>query len=161
MFLSFLTGFGAVDLADLLIRMTLGGFFILARFRYFFDPSKTNGIWLNVDRHTSLRNKMCHCGLNKHPSAAAWFAAMVEVFAGLGVVFGLLTTLSAVGLLAITLVGTFCTAKAKVLEQHPVDKLDCVSCYLWRVEGLYIVFAVLIFLAGPGKLSLDHYFWGV
>lgn len=161
MFFSFLSGLGLTDLATLLIRLTLGGFFVLARFRYFFDPSKNNGIWLNVDRHTSLRNKMCHCGLNQHPGAAAWFAALVEVFAGLGVVFGLLTTLSAVGLLAITLVGTVCTAKAKVLEQHPVDKLDCVSCYLWRVEGLYIVFAVLIFLTGPGAISLDHYLLGV
>lgn len=161
MIYSLLHGLVSADIASLVVRLALGSFFVLARFRYFFDPSKTNGMFLNVDRHTSLRNKMCHCGYAGNPSFFANFTAVIEVFAGLGVLFGLLTTVSAFGLLVITLCGTMCTAKTKVMEQHPVDKLDCVSCYLWRVEGLYLVFAALVFVLGPGVYSLDHIFLGV
>lgn len=156
-----LSGFHATDLAALTVRIALGAFFVLARFRYFFDPSKENGMFFNTDRRTSLRNKMCKCGYAGSPSFFAWFTASVEVFAGLGVLFGLLTVVSAFGLAVITLCGTLCTAPIKVREQNPVDKLDCVSCYLWRVEGLYILFAIVVLLLGPGQISLDHYLLGV
>jgi uncharacterized membrane protein YphA (DoxX/SURF4 family) len=103
---------------------------------------------------------MVHCGLTKWPYVCACFVAVVEVLAGLGVLFGLLTMLSAFGLLIITLVGTRCTAASKIHEQHPVDKVDVCSAYLWRVEGLYIGFALLILFGGPGAYSLDAWLFG-
>jgi uncharacterized membrane protein YphA (DoxX/SURF4 family) len=154
-------GFAFTDGIQLLARLLLGVFFILARFRFFYDPSKAIGQrWFNKERHTSLTNKMIHCGLRHKPYAWACFVAFVEVFAGLGVLFGLLTMISAFGLLVITLVGTRCTAYAKVQEQHPVDSVDVCSAYLWRVEGLYIGFALLVLFGGPGAYSLDSWLWG-
>lgn len=151
-----LSGTDALNIALLLNRASLGLFFVLARFRFFYDPSKPAGErWCNKERHHSLTHKMDFCGLKHWPYGWAWVTAFVELFAGLGVIFGLLTPLSALGLFVLLLVATRCTAVAKVREQNPVDKLDCVSCYLWRVEGLYIVQAMIVLLAGPGTYSLD------
>lgn len=158
---AFIHGFGATDVVQLIVRILLGVFFVLARFRFFYDPSKPVGErWGNRQRHESLTNKMVHCGLRNKPFAWACFVAIVEVLAGLGVLFGLLTWISALGLLIITLVGTRCTARQKVFEQNPVDCVDICSAYLWRVEGLYIGFALLILLGGPGAYSLDALLWG-
>lgn len=146
------------DAAALLVRATLGAFFVLARFRFFYDPAKPEGErWLNKTRFTSLRNKMCHCGVNMARATFwTWFTAVVEVLGGLGLITGLLTRLSALGLIAITASGTVCTARTKVMEQNPVDLVDCVGCYLWRVEGLYIIFGLLVEVLGAGVISLDH-----
>lgn len=156
-----LSGAQSADAALFLNRLLLGLFFVLARFRFLYDPSKAKGDrFCCPARHQSLTNKMCHCGWRNGAYVWAWFAALVEIFAGLAVIVGLLTVPAALGLLAVTLCATVCTAKSKVMEQHPVDAIDYVSCYLWRVEGLYIGMAVIILLAGPGKLSLDWLLWG-
>lgn len=155
-----LSGFGLQDALLLLLRVTLGGFYVLARFRFFFDPSRPGAMFCNADRHQSLTNKMQHCGWCNMPRLWAWTVASIEVSAGLALIFGLLTIPAAFGLLAITIGATLCTAKQKVMEQHPVDCIDCVSCYLWRVEGLYIAMAVAILLAGPGRYSLDFALFG-
>lgn len=145
-----------LDFAALALRWMLGGFFVLARFRFFYDPSKTQGLrFLNPERFASLTHKMCYCGLKQKPGAWAWVTALVEVSAGAALIVGLLTHLAAFGLLVLLLVATRCTWRSKVYEQNPVDRLDCVSCYLWRVEGLYIGLALVILLLGPGALSLD------
>lgn len=141
------------DLTMLVLRLLIGVFFVLARFRWFYDPSRPDNPWFNKARHEHLRWKMCYCG---YPKWFAPFVATAEVSAGLGVIVGLLTPLAAAGLLTITIVATLCTAKEKVCEQNPADKLDYVSCYLWRVEGLYIAIAALIVLNGGGRWSLDH-----
>lgn len=137
----------------LLLRILLGSFFVLARFRYFYDPSRPDDPWLNGKRHDHLRWKMCTCGF---PRWLAPFIASIEVSAGLGVTFGFLTPISALGLFCVTVGATFCTAKVKIKEQGPVDKIDFVSCYLWRVEILYISMALLLALNGGGRWSLDH-----
>jgi uncharacterized membrane protein YphA (DoxX/SURF4 family) len=158
---AFIHGFAFSDGVQLLLRLLLGCFFILARFRFFYDPSKPIGErWFNAKRHESLRNKMMHCGFRRWPSGVACFVACVEVAAGLGVVFGLLTMLSAAGLLVLTLFATRCTAWTKVHEQNPVDTVDVCSAYLWRVEGLYIGIALMILFNGPGAYSLDALLWG-
>jgi uncharacterized membrane protein YphA (DoxX/SURF4 family) len=74
-------------------------------------------------------------------------------------VLGLFTIPAALVLLVILLVATRCTAYQKVMEQNPVDRIDCVACYLWRVEGLYIGLAIIILLAGPGAYSIDYLIW--
>jgi uncharacterized membrane protein YphA (DoxX/SURF4 family) len=146
----------SVDVAALLARLLLGFFFLLARFRFFFDPAAAPGDrWFCAWRHESLIHKMAYCGLKKKPVIWAWITALVEVLAGMALIVGLLTPLAALGLLVLLLVATRCTARQKVMEQKPVDKVDCVACYLWRVEGLYIGLAILILLLGPGAYSLD------
>lgn len=146
------------DAALLIARLLLGVFFVLARFRFFYDPSRANS-WLNQDRCESLTRKMRHCGLQDWPKFWAWTAAVVEVAAGFAVVIGLLTLPATLGLLVTLLLATRCTARDKIMEQHPVDPVDWVACYLWRVEGLYIGLAAIILLAGPGAYSIDYLIW--
>jgi len=142
------------DLAILLLRSLLGTFFVLARFRYFFDPSRPDDRFLNAARTDHLRWKLCVCGVPQ----ARWFAppvALVEVGAGLFLIAGLLTPLAAFGLLIILIQATHCTAKEKVGKQAPVDRTDWVSCYLWTVEPLYIALAIVLILTGGGAYSID------
>lgn len=167
-----LLGLNLTDVAILVARLLLGVFFVLARFRFFYDPAGgaslprlampnhiENRKWFNPRRAYSLTTKLVHCGCTVKPSLQAWIAATVEVLAGLGLIVGLLTVPSAIALLIVLLVATRCTAKDKVCEQNPCDKLDVVCAYLWRVEGLYIGLAAIILLAGPGAYSIDHLIW--
>lgn len=148
------TGLGLTDIASLIARITLGVFFVLARFRWFYDPSKIPCIFNSV-RHISLKAKLCHCGWGN----TNWLPAVVataEVAAGIAVVIGLLTPLAALGLFMICVVGTFCTAKDKTMKQNPVDGIDVVSCYLWTPEPIYIALTVIVMMLGAGVFSLDH-----
>lgn len=161
---------GGLDLAPIALflnRFTLGAFFILARFRFFYDPSKPGASrtfgegyrasqrWFNQARRDSLTNKMKHCGFCRLPLVWAWAAALIEVGGGIMLVLGILPVLAALGLLVLTLFATRCTWRTKVFEQNPVDTIDCAACYLWRVEGLYIMMALVVILAGPGAWTLS------
>lgn len=140
----------------LLARFMLGFFFVSYRFRWFFDPNPNDGVqFCSPYRHLKLRQKLCSCGWGMSPTMAA-FVAISEFLAGLGVLFGFLTTLSAIGLLIILVVATACTAKEKTMRQLPVDGIDVVNCYLWNPEPVYIMLALIIANFGPGWLSLDH-----
>lgn len=151
-------GLGLGDAALLLNRLVLGSFYVLARFRFFYDPSKRPGErCLCSLRHGSLTRKMSHCGFTRWPLGLAWTAALVEVLAGLALIFGLLSVPAAFGLLVVTLFATKCTAREKVARQNPVDKLDVCASYLWLAEPLYIMMAVVTLLAGPGRWSLDYW----
>lgn len=145
------------DAALFLLRAVLGTFYVLARFRFFYDPSRSR--WLCPDRRRSLVNKVQICGwLSTAPRLWACVVAVVEVLGGAALIVGFLTQYAALSLLGVTLVATYYTARDKVTAQKPVDKLDCVSCYLWRVEGVYIAIALAILALGPGRWSID-YLW--
>lgn len=144
-----------VSLAALAARIALGLFFVSYRFRWLIDPSPPDGVhWCSPYRHMTLRRKMLACGFGDVPRLAS-FVAVVELLAGLGVLFGLLTWLSALGLLVILLVATRCTAREKTLKQAPVDRIDVVSCYLWNPEPPYIVLALIVLCLGGSAWSLD------
>ena len=164
----------AGDIALLIIRSTLGLFYVLARFRFFYDPAGGGSLpaeplpmgftgtsayndrkWLNPRRFASLRRKMQHCGINYLPGAWAWFAAIVEVFGGLLLILGVWSRIMAVLLLGVSLAATRCTWRQKVFEQNPVDCIDVCACYLWRVEGLYIIMALVITISGGGAIALN------
>lgn len=163
--LQYLTsGLDMADVGLMLNRLALGLFYFLARFRFFYDPSKPaagsasrhypSQRWFNADRRNSLTRKMQHCGLKNQPAFWAWTAAIVEVVGGLMLILGLFAPLAAAALLVLTIRATMCTWKDKIYEQHPVDLIDCAACYLWRVEGLYIVMAATVLFGGPGLFSL-------
>lgn len=151
------SGLDLAPVALFLNRFTLGLFYFLARFRFFYDPSKPaiafpgKGRWFNAERLASLTRKMQHCGYARW---WAWPVALIEVVGGLMLIAGIFSAFAALGLLVLTLFATRCTWRSKVYEQNPVDCLDICSCYLWRVEGLYVVMASVVILAGPGALAL-------
>jgi hypothetical protein len=132
-------GDSAVEPIDAIALVT-GSFFVLARFRFFYDPSKPPGDRvLNRDRHKSLINKMGFCGFCNGAKAWAWYVALVEVLGGLALVTNTFRLLGALLLLGLMIPATMCTARIKCVEQNPVDWIDWGCAYLWRVEGLYIV----------------------
>jgi len=152
--------FGATDFALLIARATLGTFFILARFRWIFDPSRPEDMWFNKARRDHLIWKLCTCGYYNHPVLAG-FVALVEIFGGLAVLFGLLAPLAAMGLLSVLCFATYCTAREKVTRQSPVDTVDYASCYLWTVEPLYMMLCVVVITCGAGAYSFDHVLTGL
>ena len=151
---SFLTqGLVGHDVALLLMRVLLGAFFVLARFRWFVDPSRPEH-WLNHARHTHLSEKLKTCGFGDHPALAA-FVATIEVGAGVFLILGLLTSVAAGGLIAILLGACSCSTREKTMRQQPVDGIQVAEDVLWTVEPLYLLLAVALFLAGGGAFSLD------
>jgi len=63
----------------LAVRLALGGFYVLARFRFFYDPSKPMGArLLNPDRYEHLKWKMEFC---HYPRVIGPYVAAVEVLA--------------------------------------------------------------------------------
>lgn len=144
------------DFALFVARVTLGLFFVLARFRYFYDPALPAGERvLSKFRSDRLAHKMEYCGLTSRPHEWAAFVAIIEVAAGLACIAGLLTQLAALGLLAITVRATCCTGKEKTMRQEPIDRVDVASCYLWCPEPVYAVLALIVMVLGAGAWSLD------
>ena len=154
-----LTALNLPNVTLLLLRLVLGVFFVLARFRWFYDPSRPAQPWFNEARRGHLAWKLYHCGYGTHPLISACIAC-IEVSGGVAVIVGLLTVPALLGLLGVLVCATLCTAKEKVCEQQPVDRIDCVSCYLWCVEGIYLVIALALLMSGPGALSMDWLLWG-
>lgn len=141
-----------------LARFLLGFFFVSYRFRWVYDPTPIDGVRIcSPFKRQSLIRKLQDCGFGCSPTLAA-FVAIFEVLAGLGCIFGLFTSLSALGLLVVLIAATLCTAREKTLKQKPVDQIDVVNCYLWNPEPVYIVLAVVVLTFGPGWFSLD-YLW--
>ena len=147
-------GVGLHDVAILLERVLLGLFYVLARFRWIYDPSRPQEPWFNHERHEHLVWKMgdCHYPANRY---LAGFVALTELSAGIGVLTGTLTVLAALGLVVVTTFATMCTARTKVMEQHPVDNIEVVSDYLWRVEIWVLILALNLVFTGAGAISVD------
>ena len=147
-----------IDLAIALIRALLGGFMVLYRFRWFYDPTQTDP-WFSHFRRELLKARLCSCN---YPSSLVMCGtlASVEVLGGIMLIVGFLTIPAAVSLLLILLFATCCTAKENTLVQKPVDTIDTISCYLRTIEPLYITMALVLVLTGPGKYSFDYFLFG-
>lgn len=149
-----LNGFGLHDFVLFAVRFILGFFFVSYRFRFLWDPASAPHL-CNATRQHKLQAKLCHCGYGSSWGMAC-FIALSELLAGLGAIGGLLTVPSAVGLMLILVVATFCTGKEKTMRQNPIDKIDVVNCYLWNPEPVYMVLALVVMFFGPGMFSLDY-----
>lgn len=159
------------DIALLLVRLALGGFYLLARYRWVYDPyhpSSTKSAahtdeplitdrcgdkWFNRYRERHLRWKLERCGYH---GGLAGPVATAELICGLALILGFGTKVSALVLLIITLCATLATARDKVLRQNPVDTLDKITCYMWLVEPHLIVLALVLVLCGAGTISVDQ-----
>ena len=141
------------DLATFAIRFVVGWFFLLYRFRWFYDPTQAQP-WISIYRQAKLRRRMRTCGYSTHPAMCAFIAA-AEMAGGIALVVGFLTRPAAFGILIILLFATFCTARENTIVQKPVDSIDVVSCYLRTIEPLYILLLAVLVLLGPGAWSVD------
>lgn len=74
------------------------------------------------------------------PGLAAWLATLGEFLLPLGLLFGLFTRMSALGLIIMTL----------VIELFVIDGA------FWGTHALWLVMAFYIAAQGPGRISLDH-----
>lgn len=150
----FLYGFGdARDVAILFQRVILGVFFILARFRVVYDPSRANEGWFPASRIAHLKTKVG--SVCKYSGVPWWFLAGVELIGGAAVIVGCNTVMAAFGLACVTFFGTLCTWRERVCKQAPADKIDKVSCYLWLPEPIYLLLAINLVLTGAGRYSMD------
>jgi len=148
-----------LDLFLLANRLALGGFFILARFRWVYDPSKQDR-WFNLQRHDSLCRKLDQCGFGNSWALSA-VVALGEILGGASLIVGLLTVPAALGLAVVLLCAIITNSHLKVVAQGPVDRIHCVECFLWTPEGWMLLSATMLVVMGPGALSLDATLWSL
>lgn len=143
----------AFDLATFAMRFVVGAFFILYRFRWFYDPTQPDPL-LSLYRQAKLRRRLRTCGYSTSRAMCA-FISIAEMAGGIALIVGFLTRPAAAGILVILLFATYCTAWENTVVQKPVDRVDVVSCYLRTIEPLYILLLAVIVLLGAGSWSID------
>lgn len=90
------------------------------------------------------------------PWCLQWFVPGVEFFGGLGVAFGFLTPLAALGLLAICIVALLTNGSSVVAGYLPIDVADRADDWLYLPETMYALILAYFIAAGAGSISLDH-----
>ena len=148
------TGIGDFDLILTANRIVLGLFFVLARFRWVYDPSRPADAWFNAERHANFKRKMGICGYPQSTALAA-FVALTEILAGAALIVGLLTPLAAFGLFIVCLAALKCSWREKTYRQEPVDSIHVVECFLWCPEPLFVLMSFTALVGGAGSFSLD------
>lgn len=141
------------DVAILLQRIILGTFFLLARFRVVYDPSRPMEGWFPQSRINHLKLKVG--GICHYPFPPWYILAGTELIGGMAVIVGCNTVMAAFGLACVTFFGTLCTWRDRVCKQVPADNIDKISCYLWLPEPIYLLLAVNLMLTGAGRYSMD------
>ena len=84
-----------------------------------------------------------------------WFVPGVEFLAGLGVAFGFLTPLSALGLVTICLVAVYADGLHRIKGWGAIDKADVIDDVLYLPEVLYVMLLGLFVANGAGPFSID------
>jgi uncharacterized membrane protein YphA (DoxX/SURF4 family) len=107
-------------------RIATGSFFALSGFHKLFNSA----------RHRTLVNTLKACGVPCVP-AMQWFVPSIELTAGLGLAFGFLTPLAALGLIAICVVATCTDGLKRIRSWQPLDKADAVDDLLY-LPGVYL-----------------------
>lgn len=154
-----LTGPQFYSFGTLLLRLLLGIFFIIARFRWLYDPEGKPRL-LNPDRHTKLKERLCTCGYADHPCMCA-MVALTEIFAGLAIAAGLLTQLALFGLLCVLAFAIPCKSREDIRDGKGEGNTGYFSWFMWNIEGSYFTIIVVLLFMGPGVYSLDHVLFGV
>ena len=127
------------DLALLVLRVVIGAMFALSGFFKLTDG----------ERRKKMEDSLANAGMAK---GLAPLVSAVELLAGLGVLFGLLTAISALGLLAISLGALITTAIPKA-EGAGIHKLENI---LYTPEALLVAGTLVLMATGPGGWSLDQ-----
>lgn len=139
------TGIGNPDVVLTVNRVALGLAFAISGYHKTFFPA----------RHTALIGTMEYAKIPA-PTFMAWFVCIIEFLAGLGLVFGVLSALSALGVVILSLVAT-CTVEIwTIKDMKPSDLLDWVDDVFWLPAVLFIIMGLVVIFAGPGY-GLDSY----
>lgn len=127
----------AVDIVLLLTRLAIGYVFLLVGWGKIQNPTD----WMR--------------GLTFAP---VWqvLAAVAEFGGGLALILGLLTRLGAAGIAIVMIVATWVH---KFLFMDPYINFTGGSSY--QVTVAYLCIALLLLVLGPGRISLDRYFFGI
>ena len=141
-----LSGVGGYQLIWTLNRVLVGFFFISSGYHKMFVPA----------RHAALVTTLKSCGI-PCIKYMQWFVPGVELFGGLGVAFGFLTVLAAIGLMGILAVATCTDGLKRIPAWGPVDEVDYADCVLYLPEVLLMLLLLPIIATGSGPLSIDHF----
>lgn len=131
-------------IAFTVLRVVTGLFFVFSGFHKLF----------NKERHASL---VATLESDKIPliSFNQWFVPSIELLAGLGVTFGFLTPLSAIGLVILLSVATVTDGLKRVASYKPIDAADYADDVLYLPEVIYIFVLLYIAVHGVTFPSID------
>ncbi len=139
-----LQGAGGLDLILTAMRVAVGTFFAISGYHKLFNATrrKTFIATMRADGIPMLEFNI-------------WFVPGVELMAGLGVAVGLLTVLSATGLLAICAVAFVVDGIKTIARYEPLDLADWLDDALYLPETLYCLMLAIFIAGGGGFLSID------
>jgi putative oxidoreductase len=140
-------GVGFGDATLLVIRASVGGFFVVSGAHKLFNPV----------RRQDLRATFAADGVTFAPMM--YLVPLGEFLGGLGVAFGALTIFAAVGLAALCIGALALDGRKRIPLMHPLDPTDRVDDVLYLPEVLYVVCLLALLSFGPGAYSLDALVW--
>jgi uncharacterized membrane protein YphA (DoxX/SURF4 family) len=139
-----LNGAGSTVLVYLAVRVATGVFFVFSGYHKL----------TNAERRAIFVGTLQSCGIPFIP-VMQWFVPGVEFLGGLGVAFGFLTPLAALGLAVICLTAACADGMRRVRTWGAIDKADVIDDVLYLPEVLYIFLLALLIANGAGPFSLD------
>ena len=139
-----LNGVGNTVVFYLVARVATGFFFVFSGYHKL----------TNAKRRATFIATLQACHVPFIP-VMQWFVPGVELFGGLGVAFGLLTPLAALGLATICLVAAYADGMRRVKTWGAIDRADVIDDVLYLPEVLYILLLALFVANGAGPFSLD------
>lgn len=142
--------FASTDIAILILRATVGMFFLLSGFNKL----------TNRGRHADLVKTLKEDKVPFIPFMQWWVPGW-EFVGGALVLVGLGTPFAAGVLSIIMCVACYSEAGSKVKSYAPINGADTVDDYLYLPEVLYLMMLLAVMSAGPGAYSLDNLFFGV
>jgi putative oxidoreductase len=138
-------GFG--DTSLLVMRVSVGGFFVFSGFHKLFNATRREDL-----RETFAADKVTYAPMMV-------LVPLGELLGGLGVAFGALTVFAALGLAALNVGALVLDGFKRIASMHPLDRADRIDDVLYLPEVLYVVCLLVVISFGPGAYSLDRLVW--
>jgi putative oxidoreductase len=143
-------GIGGGTVALLLCRVVVGAFFAISGAHKLISPARHQALF-----DTLKASRIPWLGF------MSWFVPGVELSAGLGVAFGFLAPLAALGLICLLTVAIITDGLGRIPSWHPADRADYLDDVLYLPEVLYVLLLLPVLTMGAGPVSLDAFIWGL